>query len=69
MLFLPKGDSLPPFEQLNASDKGILAGHQLTIGAPRRPMMSGRGLRVLRSMMQGQVNVSGARQRARRIIK
>lgn len=38
-----------------------LAGHQLTIGAPRRPMMSGRGLRLWRSMTQGQLNVSGAK--------
>lgn len=35
--------------------------HRLTIGAPRRPVMSGRGLRLCRSMMQGQVNVSGAK--------
>lgn len=45
-----------------------LAKHQLTIGAPRRPMMSGRGLRLWRSMMQGQVNVNGAKQTARRMM-
>lgn len=43
-----------------------LEEHQLTIGAPRRPIMSGRVLRLCRSMMQGQVNDSGAKHRARR---
>lgn len=38
-----------------------LAKHQLTIGAPRRPMMSGRGLSLWGSMMQGQLNVSGTK--------